>query len=64
MENTTIHTDTPRTALQPRRIPVRGVNWLGDAVMTLILSVWDSDKGSRRELRTECVLSERRHKNL
>ena len=27
-------TDPPRTALQPHRILVRGVNWLGDAVMT------------------------------
>jgi heptosyltransferase-2 len=34
MENTAIQTETPRTAFQPRRILVRGVNWLGDAVMT------------------------------
>jgi lipopolysaccharide heptosyltransferase II len=35
MENTAIQTDQRAAAtLQPRRILVRGVNWLGDAVMT------------------------------
>lgn len=34
MENTATQTETPRAAIQPRRILVRGVNWLGDAVMT------------------------------
>lgn len=34
MENTAIQTEPPKTASQPRRILVRGVNWLGDAVMT------------------------------
>ncbi len=34
MENTAIQTETPRGTFQPRRILVRGVNWLGDAVMT------------------------------
>jgi heptosyltransferase-2 len=34
MENTAIQTEPPKTAAQPRRILVRGVNWLGDAVMT------------------------------
>ena len=34
MESAAIQTDLPRTAFQPRRILVRGVNWLGDAVMT------------------------------
>jgi len=34
MENTAIQLEPPTSALQPRRILVRGVNWLGDAVMT------------------------------
>ncbi len=34
MENTAIQLEPPSSALQPRRILVRGVNWLGDAVMT------------------------------
>ena len=34
MENTAIETELPRAPFQPRRILVRGVNWLGDAVMT------------------------------
>jgi heptosyltransferase II len=34
MENTAIQTELPRATFQPRRILVRGVNWLGDAVMT------------------------------
>ena len=34
MESTAIQLDPPGSALQPRRILVRGVNWLGDAVMT------------------------------
>jgi heptosyltransferase-2 len=34
MENTVIQLEPPSSALQPRRILVRGVNWLGDAVMT------------------------------
>src|ERR1043166_2278068 len=34
MENTAIQTEQSSATLQPRRILVRGVNWLGDAVMT------------------------------
>src|SRR4051812_38178045 len=34
MENTAIQTELPRETFQPRRILVRSVNWLGDAVMT------------------------------
>src|SRR5258708_10200024 len=34
MENVTIQTRPTALAIQPRRILVRGVNWLGDAVMT------------------------------
>jgi heptosyltransferase-2 len=34
MESTAIQTELPRATFQPRRILVRGVNWLGDAVMT------------------------------
>jgi heptosyltransferase-2 len=34
MENTAIQTESPGATFQPRRILVRGVNWLGDAVMT------------------------------
>lgn len=34
MENTAIELEPPTSALQPRRILVRGVNWLGDAIMT------------------------------
>src|SRR5882724_12465195 len=33
MENAALQTH-PSPAIQPRRILVRGVNWLGDAVMT------------------------------
>jgi heptosyltransferase-2 len=34
MEDTPLQLEPPTSALQPRRILVRGVNWLGDAVMT------------------------------
>jgi heptosyltransferase-2 len=34
MENTAIQSEQRAASLQPRRILVRGVNWLGDAVMT------------------------------
>ncbi len=34
MENSAIQTELPVATFQPRRILVRGVNWLGDAVMT------------------------------
>ncbi len=34
MENTAVEFQPPASGLQPRRILVRGVNWLGDAVMT------------------------------
>jgi heptosyltransferase-2 len=34
MENVAIQTPPTAAAIQPRRILVRGVNWLGDAVMT------------------------------
>ena len=34
MENTAVQTRSPAPGLPPRRILVRGVNWLGDAVMT------------------------------
>jgi heptosyltransferase-2 len=34
MENTVIQTEPRPATFQPRRILVRGVNWLGDAVMT------------------------------
>ena len=34
MERTAIPTEPPAAIFQPRRILVRGVNWLGDAVMT------------------------------
>src|SRR4051812_9521845 len=34
MEKTAIQPERPAATFQPRRILVRGVNWLGDAVMT------------------------------
>src|SRR5205085_9406907 len=34
MEQTAMRTEPARAISQPRRILVRGVNWLGDAVMT------------------------------
>src|SRR5215471_15642409 len=34
MESTAIQTEQRPATFQPRRILVRGVNWLGDAVMT------------------------------
>jgi heptosyltransferase-2 len=34
MENSAVNSHSPSSILHPRRILVRGVNWLGDAVMT------------------------------